>query len=446
MSDPAHDRTLDDLATLLRCVQCGSAVTRTADAMRCARGHAYPIVEGVVIVREDGEDPAIERERRAVLELEEGHSDVFPEGSTDFTLRSLLATRGAVQAAFLSLPYDDGSPFFRHNEYFRNVAGFAGAFDHLVGQLDLPAGSRVLDVGADLTWSTARLARRGWRAVGIDINHHLAAARLFREEGIDFAVVNVDMHAAAFADAVFDGITAFNALHHTHRLTPLIGNLARMLKPSGRLGFVEPYWFHDAVRQAFGAEQIEAGINENVYRLEEWHQTLVSHGLEIRSFAPAHAFIGVYEKLPAGSPARRLTLDAARDELFGPFYGARLALPGARTLQAQPGAQVSLPVRVTNLSRWTWCRDGQIPVHVSYHLHAAAGPAGGTGRLLVFDNLRSHLPEFLRPGGEVDVAMLVDAPAEPGHYVLEIDLVHEGMTWFADRGLSPLSVPLTVAA
>ena len=52
-----------------------------------------------------------------------------------------------MQQAFLSLPYDDGSAFYRGNEYFRNVAGFAGAFDHLIGQLDLPPGSIRLKQG-----------------------------------------------------------------------------------------------------------------------------------------------------------------------------------------------------------------------------------------------------------------------------------------------------------
>ena len=444
MTDIAHPRTLDDLATLMRCVHCGSGVTHASGVLQCARGHAYPIDDGVVVVREPGEDPAIERERQAVMAIEATPPGAAPDGPTDFTLASLLSARGPLQQAFLSLPYDDGSAFFRDNGYFRSVAVFAGAFDHLMAQLDLPPGSRVLDVGADFTWSTAWLARRGWRAVAIDINHHLVASRLYREQGLAYGVVNMDMHAGAFGDGVFDAVTAFNALHHTHRLTPLIANLARMLRPGGRLGFIEPYWYHEAVRAAFGAAQIEAGINENVYRLEEWHQTFVSHGLEIRSFAPSHAFIGVYEKLPAGAPARTLTLDAARDELFGPFYGAHIALVGPRSLTAGAGAPASVTVRVANRSRWTWCRDGQVPVHVSYHLYAAADPAGGKGRLLAFDNVRSHLPEFLPPGAVVDVAVRIDAPVEPGRYLAEIDLVHEGVTWVAERGLASESVELTV--
>ena len=104
MPDQLTQRTLDDLATLMQCVRCGGPLRREADAFTCSSGHTFPIADGVVMVRADDEDPAVERERHAVLELEQGHPDQFPEGSTDFTLRSLLATRGPVQQSFLSLP------------------------------------------------------------------------------------------------------------------------------------------------------------------------------------------------------------------------------------------------------------------------------------------------------------------------------------------------------
>lgn len=236
------------------------------------------------------EDAAIERERRAVWELEASTPATAP---TDFSMTRLLGGPCPLRTAFLALPYDDGSAFFRDNEYFRNVSQFAATFDAVVDRLGLPAGSRILDVGADLTWSSGRLARRGWRPVAIDINHHLAAAQVFRDLGLSFPAVNADMHAPVFADGAFDGVTAFNALHHTHRLEPLVANLARVLRPGGRLGFIEPYWFHEQTRAGFGASQIEAGINENVYRLEEWHRALVGHGLEPVAWMAGASFHGV---------------------------------------------------------------------------------------------------------------------------------------------------------
>jgi hypothetical protein len=40
--------------------------------------------------------------------------------------------------------------------------------------------------------------------------------------------------------------------------------------------------------------------------------------------------------------------------------------------------------------------------------------------------------------------LTVTAPSEPGDYTLEIDMVHEGVTWFKQRGARPLSINVTV--
>ncbi len=427
-------------------MSCGARdFAATALAITCGRcGHVLPVEAGVLHAVSGDEDPAIARERQAMLDLE---SSGAPIGPTDFSMTQLMAGPCPLRTAFLSLPYDDGSDFFRANEYFRNVSQFAATFDTVVSRLGLPPGSRLLDVGADLTWSTSRLARLGWRGVAIDINHHLTASRVFREQGIDFAAVNADMHAPVFADGVFDGVTAFNALHHTHRLHPLVANLARVLRPGGRLGFIEPYWFHEYNRAGFGESQIEAGINENVYRLEEWHQAFVNHGLEPVSFIAAPSFHGVYEKRAASAPPRSLTLDQARDDLFSRFYQASFTAPPQVAGPLAPGAVLEIPVTVHNRSQAGWCVDSQIPVFLSYHLRGVIRSADGTETgttMVAFDNARTALPGHLQPDSDTVVHLRVTAPAEPGDYLLEVDLVHEGITWFADRGARTATVALRV--
>ena len=150
---------------------------------------------------------------------------------TDFSLVTLLADRGALRDAFLALPYGDGSAFYEENEYFRNVAVFGDVFDYILAQLGPATGGRLLDVGADMTWSTARLAAAGWRAVGIDINDHLRASRLWRSQAPAYAVVNMDMHLPGFTAGTFEVVTAFNAFHHTHRLEALVATVVAALRP-----------------------------------------------------------------------------------------------------------------------------------------------------------------------------------------------------------------------
>lgn len=47
---------------------------------------------------------------------------------------------------------------------------------------------------------------------------------------------------------------------------------------------------------------------------------------------------------------------------------------------------------------------------------------------------RSALPHDLKPGDQAELTLTVTAPKTDGQYLLEIDMVHEGVTWFYQRG------------
>ncbi len=85
-------------------------------------------------------------------------------------------------------------------------------------------------------------------------------------------------------------------------------------------------------------------------------------------------------------------------------------------------------VAITNAGWDEWRSDGAHPVHVSYHW---LKPGGG---MVEFDGLRSNLPRALGPNQSCDASMLVRALAAAGDYVLAIDLVKEGVTWFSEAG------------
>ncbi|MGI8838505.1 MAG: NBR1-Ig-like domain-containing protein [Pyrinomonadaceae bacterium] len=57
---------------------------------------------------------------------------------------------------------------------------------------------------------------------------------------------------------------------------------------------------------------------------------------------------------------------------------------------------------------------------------------------------RTGMPADLQPGNEVELSLTVKAPEEPGDYILEIDMVHEGVTWFFERGATPLHLTVRV--
>jgi hypothetical protein len=60
--------------------------------------------------------------------------------------------------------------------------------------------------------------------------------------------------------------------------------------------------------------------------------------------------------------------------------------------------------------------------------------------------VRSDLPWPLRPGERITLPILVATPQEPGHYLLQLDLVRELVTWFEDQGAGRLLIPVDVSA
>jgi hypothetical protein len=117
-------------------------------------------------------------------------------------------------------------------------------------------------------------------------------------------------------------------------------------------------------------------------------------------------------------------------------YLAELQLLGPSEFFA---AQVSeLSVRVTNRGHFTWSSvtsDPSHPVRVSYHW------ADAHGKVVTHDGLRTELARDLAVGESLLMKTWVLAPPTPGTYTLVLDLVREGVTWFANQGSSPLQVP-----
>lgn len=103
-----------------------------------------------------------------------------------------------------------------------------------------------------------------------------------------------------------------------------------------------------------------------------------------------------------------------------------------------PGDRVLALVALRNASDCAWpdpaavdpARSGAYAVRLAYRWHRASwsGPY----------QARSDLREPLAPGQAATVWIPVIAPAEPGDYQLQFDLVEEGVAWFAAKGAAPL--------
>lgn len=95
-------------------------------------------------------------------------------------------------------------------------------------------------------------------------------------------------------------------------------------------------------------------------------------------------------------------------------------------------------VTVRNASpvEWRGGRGGPNALNLAYHWLA---PSGAT---LVLDGRRTPLPRRVGPGESVSLEASIDVPVKPGDYVLEVDLVQEGVAWFGSRGSRTVRAPV----
>jgi hypothetical protein len=93
-------------------------------------------------------------------------------------------------------------------------------------------------------------------------------------------------------------------------------------------------------------------------------------------------------------------------------------------------------VKLTNTSNFAWPATGLNAVRLGYHWTDL------TGKTVVWDGQRSVLPADVPVGGQVTVQATIATPTVPGAYVLKLDLVREGVTWFS--GSNVLSPPVTI--
>ncbi|HEX8352786.1 MAG TPA: hypothetical protein VF611_07805, partial [Pyrinomonadaceae bacterium] len=105
-------------------------------------------------------------------------------------------------------------------------------------------------------------------------------------------------------------------------------------------------------------------------------------------------------------------------------------------------ARVKIRVAVRNAGGAVWLarERGLSP----FQLSAANHWLDAGGRAVTNDDGRGALPRDLRPGEEALITFDVNAPRRPGDYLLEVDMLQEGVSWFALKGSKTLRVPVKV--
>jgi hypothetical protein len=130
----------------------------------------------------------------------------------------------------------------------------------------------------------------------------------------------------------------------------------------------------------------------------------------------------------------------------------RAPLPDAQyratiTVREQPhqlrvGQRTTLRVRVTNTSALPW-PENEAASDVN-QLRLGDRWRAPTTDAVILDDDRSPLTFVVPPRQTADLELSIVAPAQPGTYILEIDMLQEGVAWFGARGGTPLRVAIAV--
>lgn len=105
------------------------------------------------------------------------------------------------------------------------------------------------------------------------------------------------------------------------------------------------------------------------------------------------------------------------------------------------GEAASLNVKVKNMGNIAWpalTPDGKYRVTLGNHW------LDKNGKEVILDDGRADLPRDLKPGEEAELLLKVTAPKAAGAYILELDMVHEGITWFTAHGSQIVKTNVTV--
>ncbi len=122
-------------------------------------------------------------------------------------------------------------------------------------------------------------------------------------------------------------------------------------------------------------------------------------------------------------------------------YRAEIEVQNPPSAPVAARGSVVLDVVVRNASGHDWSPPAEAPLRLGNHWLDAAGAT-----MLIQDDGRVFLPPSVAAGGECRLRLTMTAPQREGTYTFELDLVHESISWFKDKGSATARFPIEVRA
>jgi len=183
---------------------------------------------------------------------------------------------------------------------------FIEMMNEYLAAMDIDSAANALDLGCGTGVVSRAVARRtgfGGRVTGIDRSRYLisAAQRFAAEEGVGEAVeFRVgDSQSLKLPDAGFDAVVAHTLLSHVEHPRAVVGEMARIVRPGGRIGIFDgdfasiTYGTDDPARAEATDEMMVKALSTNPRVMREMPQLLRDAGLLLEaSFAHVIADVG----------------------------------------------------------------------------------------------------------------------------------------------------------
>lgn len=341
----------------------------------------------------------------------------------------------------------------------------------LVTELRLGVGHTVLDFAAGSCWLSSFLNRLRCRTISIDVSPSAlqTGQQLFGLDSrqrldLEPRFLAYDGHTIPVGDESIDRIAVFDAFHHVPNQDEVLREMARVLRPGGRVVMAEPGENHSHADQSH-MEMERFGVLENDIHFDELARKARAAGFTkvlVKPYAGPEALTFTEQEFLSFMKGRDSVypVSAIRSSLHDflliimlkgeekpdsrapGLLRARVELPRPGSgIAAEPGEVVRLDVRVTNTGDTLWLHEvDAVGGYVGLGVHILSP----SGEMVAHSAARAALPRAVAPGEAVEAIVEVPVPAARGEYILRFDLVDEFVTWFEMAGSTVTDVPLRV--
>jgi SAM-dependent methyltransferase len=209
-----------------------------------------------------------------------------------------------VRNNYFDLPVLRAAERYARSEEFAEVLRLLGAGEK----------RRILEPGAGNGVASFALAKSGWVVTALEPDESAevgagAIREIAEQTGLPINVVQEFGERLPFEDESFDAIHARQVLHHSSDLEAMVRELARVLKPGGRLLSTREHVADDeqqliAFRDEHPLHKLYGG--ENAYPLERYLQSFTKAGLRIKeTWGPLESILNFF---PGTEPERQVSL------------------------------------------------------------------------------------------------------------------------------------------